>query len=74
MTDCKGTDTPLDPGTARAMMLLLTGEVDVEVRRNYQTLVGELRWLLKTRPDLLFTISFLSRFLMRHSEVSGPRS
>ena len=53
MTNCKGTDTPLDPGTARAMMLLPTGEVDVEVRRKYQTLVGELRWLLKTRPDLL---------------------
>ena len=64
MTDCKGTDTPLDPGTARAMMLLPTGEVDVEVMRKYQTLVGELRWLLKTRPDLLFTISFLSRFLV----------
>jgi hypothetical protein len=63
MSDCNGVDTPLDPGTARAMMLLPTDKVDAKVAKEYQGLIGELIWLLKTRPDLQFTISFLSRFL-----------
>ena len=64
MTDCKGADNPMDPGTAKAMMLLPTDDVpDHKVLKAYQTLVGQFIWLLKTRPDFLFVISLLSRFL-----------
>jgi hypothetical protein len=64
MTDCREVDTPMDPGTARALMLLPTAESTPGIRKAYQTLVGELIWLLKTRSiDMHFTISLLSRFL-----------
>jgi hypothetical protein len=65
MTDCHEADTPMDPGTARALMLLPTNpdKLDPLIVTMYQTFVGSLIWLLKTRPDLQFTVSLLSRFL-----------
>ena len=63
MLECDAVDTPMDPGTAKAMMLLPTEVVDVKVLKQYQSLVGGLMWLLKTRPDMMFTINLLSRFL-----------
>jgi hypothetical protein len=63
MEDCNPTDTPIDPGMAKAMMLLPTDESEPKVLQKYQKLVGMLIWLHKTRPDMLFTINFLSRFL-----------
>ena len=63
MSDCTACDTPMDPGTARALMLLPTEPVDPEVCREYQAFVGCLIWLFKTRPDMLFTGNLLSRFL-----------
>jgi hypothetical protein len=63
MQDCNGAETPMDPGTARAIMLLPTDVVDKKVIAQYQKLVGELQWLRKTRSDLHFTLSLLSRFL-----------
>lgn len=65
-TDCKPVDTPMDPGTARAMMLLPVSSddaVDKKVLKRYQTLVGMLIWLYRTRPDLLFVVNLLARFL-----------
>ena len=53
----------MDPGTAKALMLLPTDKSDAKIIKAYQTYVGGLIWLLKTRPDLYFTISLLSRFL-----------
>jgi len=53
----------MDPGTARALMTLPTDELDHSVVNTYQRLVGALIWLLKTRPDMQFTICLLSRFL-----------
>jgi hypothetical protein len=64
MADCKGVDTPMDPGTAKAMMLLPTDAPDPAAVKGLQTFVGELIWLLKTRSDLQFTVSFLGRFLI----------
>ena len=67
MENCKTASTPRDSGTATAIMLLPYGEEHVidypEVRKEYQQLVGMLIWLFKTRPDMLFTINLLSRFL-----------
>ena len=65
MSECnRGTETPVDPGMAKAMMLLPTdGPRDPEIIKKYQSLVGDLMWMLKTRPDLLFTVNLLSRYL-----------
>jgi hypothetical protein len=63
MEDCKEVDSPMDPGTARTLMLLPTEESDPQTVKEYQILIGELIWLIKTRADYAFTISLLSRFL-----------
>ena len=78
MQDCHGAETPLDPGTARAIMLLpVDEEVDNKVVAKYQKLVGELQWLRKTRSDIHFTLSLLSRFLknatQRHLDFAQGR-
>ena len=62
MEDCKATSTPMDPGTAKALMMLPTESTDPKVLKKYQSLVGAMLWL-KTRPDMFFTINLLSRFL-----------
>jgi hypothetical protein len=63
MSDCTACSTPMDPGTARALMLLPTEPADPVACAEYQGLVGSLIWLFKTRPDMLFTGNLLSRFL-----------
>ena len=63
MMDCKPADTPMLPGTAKALMLLPTDPPDPEANKEFQSLVGDLIWLIKTRPDLHFTVCLLSRFL-----------
>jgi hypothetical protein len=70
----------MDPGTAHALMdlpLATSDDLDPQVVKNYQKLVGMLIWLHKTRPDLLFTINLLSRFLKsptaRHFELARTR-
>ena len=77
MMDCKHADSPMLPGTAKAMMLLPTDPPDPEALKEYQSLVGDLIWLIKTRPDLLFTINLLSRFLQcatkRHLDIARGR-
>jgi hypothetical protein len=62
MNDCTPVDTPMDPGTARAMMLLTEIGVDPVIIKKFQSLVGALLWLYKTRPDLMFTTNLLARF------------
>jgi hypothetical protein len=59
----------MDPGTARALMLLPTEFVDPLVILLYQTLIGELIWLLKTRPDFHFTVCLLSRYLKNATQA-----
>lgn len=64
MMDCHPVDTPMDPGTAKALMMLPTEETpNAATLKAYQTFVGEIIWLMKTRPDMLFAINLLSRFL-----------
>jgi hypothetical protein len=62
MQDCIPVDTPMDPGTARALMLLPTELSDPVSLSKYQSLVGSLLWLYKTRPDLMFVTNLLARF------------
>ena len=80
MADCGRVDTPMDPGTAQALMdlpLASSDDLDPHVVKNYQKLVGMLIWLHKTRPDLLYTINLLSRFLKsptaRHFDLARSR-
>jgi hypothetical protein len=77
MLDCKSTDTPMDPGTMRAMMLLPMDQVDPVAQTKYSQLIGCLIWLHKTRADMMFTINFLSRFVayatMQHYELARGR-
>ena len=71
MTDCKGADTPIEPGAAKALMQLPQGEPGPRhVVEAYQALVGSLIWLMtKTRPDLSFTVNFLCRFLKNPTQA-----
>lgn len=80
MSDCSTVSTPMDPGTAKALMelpLATEGAVNEGVTTNYRKLVGMLIWLHKTRPDLLFTINLLARFLKlpteKHFELAKSR-
>ena len=80
MTGCNTVDTPMDPGTAHALMDLppaTSEDIDPTIVQKYQKLVGMLIWLHKTRPDLMFTINLLSRFLKtptaRHFELARSR-
>jgi hypothetical protein len=56
-------DTPMDPGTAKVLMSLPTEESTPQTIHKYQEIVGCLMWLLRTRPDIQFTVQLLSRFL-----------
>jgi hypothetical protein len=62
MLDCIATDTPMDPGTAKALMMLPTDKPDPKYVSLYQILVGKLMWL-RTRDDMRFTINLSARFL-----------
>jgi hypothetical protein len=77
MSECRPVDTPMDPGTAKILMELCTDDADPYWTKKYQILVGELMYLHKTRPDLLFAINLLSRFLKnataRHYELARDR-
>lgn len=71
MTDCKGADSPIEPGAAKALMQIPLGEPGPRhVVQAYQALVGSLIWLMtKTRPDLSFTVNFLCRFLKSPTQI-----
>jgi hypothetical protein len=56
-------DTPMDPGTAKHLMQLPTEDSTPTSIKAFQEIVGKLMWLLKTRPDMHFTINLLTRFL-----------
>ena len=62
MLNCTPTDTPMDAGTAKALMLLPEDKPDPAIVPQYQALVGALMWL-RTRPDMQFTINLAARFL-----------
>ena len=62
-TDSRPMDTPMDAGTAKVLMTLPTEDATSSSIKEYQEIVGGLMWLLRTRPDLYFTINLLARYL-----------
>jgi hypothetical protein len=69
MHNCTPADTPMDPGTAKALMLLPQDAFTSESTREYQAVLGCLMWLsCRTRPDLAYSVNLLSRF----SRVASP--
>ena len=63
MADARSADTPMDPGTAKHLMQLPTEHATPSSIKAYQEIVGGLMWLMRTRPDMYYTINLLARYL-----------
>jgi hypothetical protein len=64
MTDCKAAATPMEE-RLRLSRGSTTEEVDATL---YRRIVGSLRYLIHTRPDLTYAVGYVSRFLERPTE------
>jgi hypothetical protein len=64
MTDCKVAATPMEE-RLRLSRDSTTEEVDATL---YRRIVGSLRYLIHTRPDLTYAVGYVSRFLERPNE------
>nr|GEU74773.1 ribonuclease H-like domain, reverse transcriptase, RNA-dependent DNA polymerase [Tanacetum cinerariifolium] len=64
MLDCNGTLIPMDPGTR----LTKVTEGTMVNSTEYSSLIGCLRYLLHTRPDLSYYVGLLSRFMQEPRE------
>ncbi|PWA54556.1 ribonuclease H-like domain, Reverse transcriptase, RNA-dependent DNA polymerase [Artemisia annua] len=64
MMDCNETLIPMDPGTR----LTKNTEGTMVNSSEYRSLIGCLRYLLHTRPDLSYSIGLLSRFMQEPKE------
>ncbi|XP_052490797.1 uncharacterized mitochondrial protein AtMg00810-like [Gossypium raimondii] len=59
MLNCKATSTPVAVGEK----LTSQGDLDRVVKSSNRSLVGCLLYLTATRPDIMFVVSLLSRFM-----------
>ncbi|GJV54564.1 ribonuclease H-like domain, reverse transcriptase, RNA-dependent DNA polymerase [Tanacetum coccineum] len=64
MIDCNETLIPMDPGTR----LTKNTEGTLVNSTEYRSLIGCLRYLLHTRPDLSYSVGLLSRFMQEPRE------
>nr|GEY98785.1 ribonuclease H-like domain, reverse transcriptase, RNA-dependent DNA polymerase [Tanacetum cinerariifolium] len=64
MVDCNETKIPMDPGTK----LIKTEGGELVDAMEYRSLIGCLRYLLHTRPDLSYSVGLLSRFMQEPRE------
>jgi hypothetical protein len=64
MADCKAAATPLEE-RLRLSRDSTAEEVDATL---YRRIVGSLRYLIHTRPDLTYVVGYVSRFLERPTE------
>ncbi|GJY98799.1 ribonuclease H-like domain, reverse transcriptase, RNA-dependent DNA polymerase [Tanacetum coccineum] len=64
MIDCNETLIPMDPGTK----LTKVTEGTMVNSTEYRSLIGCLRYLLHTRPDLSYSVGLLSRFMQEPRE------
>ncbi|GKA66765.1 ribonuclease H-like domain, reverse transcriptase, RNA-dependent DNA polymerase [Tanacetum coccineum] len=64
MIDCNETLIPMDPGTR----LTKITEGTMVNATEYRSLIGCLRYLLHTRPDLSYSVGLLSRFMQEPRE------
>jgi Reverse transcriptase (RNA-dependent DNA polymerase) len=70
MSDCNSVATPMELG---AKISKLEGEaVD---SNNYWSLIGSLRYLICTRPDISFTVGVVSQFMEdpKHSHLKAVK-
>ena len=58
MANCKLAATPMEERIKLSKQS--TAEVDA---MHYRSIVGELRWLTHTRPDIVFAVGYVSRFM-----------
>jgi hypothetical protein len=61
MGDCNSTQTPME----ERLKLSRDSEAEEEEATLYRKLIGSLRYLVHTRPDLIFIVGYLSRFMQR---------
>lgn len=61
MQDCNPSHTPMDPNLKLSKA---ENETDVEAT-GYRKLVGCLRYLLQTRPDLAYSVGVVSRYMQK---------
>nr|KYP31979.1 Retrovirus-related Pol polyprotein from transposon TNT 1-94 [Cajanus cajan] len=59
MLNCNPVSTPMEPGTK----LSKNGEVERVDASRYRSLIGSLRYLTSTRPDLMLSVGIASRFM-----------
>lgn len=59
MANCNGCATPMES----RIQLSKRSEAPAVDRTEYRSIIGSLRYLLHTRPDLSFSVGFLSRFM-----------
>nr|GEU96890.1 ribonuclease H-like domain, reverse transcriptase, RNA-dependent DNA polymerase [Tanacetum cinerariifolium] len=64
MIDCNETLIPMDPG----IKLTMVTEGTMISSTDYRSLIGCLRYLLHTRPDLSYSVGLLSRFMQEPRE------
>nr|GEY48038.1 ribonuclease H-like domain, reverse transcriptase, RNA-dependent DNA polymerase [Tanacetum cinerariifolium] len=64
MLNCNETLIPMDPGTRLTKVI----EGKMVNSTEYQSLIGCLRYLLHTRPDLSYSVGLLSRFMQEPQE------
>ncbi|GJU22204.1 ribonuclease H-like domain, reverse transcriptase, RNA-dependent DNA polymerase [Tanacetum coccineum] len=64
MLESNETIIPMDPGTR----LMKTAEGTMVNSTDYRSLIGCLRYLLHTRPDLSYSVALLSRFMQEPKE------
>jgi hypothetical protein len=61
MGDCNSTQTPME----ERLKLSQDSEAEEEDATLYRKLIGSLRYLVHTWPDLIFAVGYLSRFMQR---------
>nr|KYP45451.1 hypothetical protein KK1_033022 [Cajanus cajan] len=65
MSGCKTVSTPL---VTKEKLQKDDGAPDVDASR-YRSLMGSFLYLTATRPDIMYAISFLSRFMQSPSQI-----
>jgi hypothetical protein len=60
MVECNSAQTPME----ERLKLSRNSEIEEDATL-YRKLIGSLRYLVHTRPDLIFAVDYLNRFMQR---------
>ena len=63
MQDCKGTDTPCSIGLKLEKQVRGSMGQEFENPTLYRSIVGDLQYLILTRPDIAYSVHKLSQYL-----------